>query len=141
MSRDPANSKSARPSTCSSSFELIEMWMQLAIKATLSGLLIAAASELARRSPGWGGLIASLPMVSLTAMLWLWHDTSDPTRIADLALSSTLFVLASLPAFIAMTLLLRRGSTIPMAFAVFVAVALAGYLAMIWTGKRMGWPI
>ena len=117
------------------------MWMQLAIKATLSGLLIAAASELARRSPGWGGLIASLPLVSLTAMLWLWRDSADPAKIADLALSSTLYVLASLPAFVAMALLLRRGGAVPLAFAVFVAVSLIGYLAMIWTGKRFGWPV
>lgn len=86
------------------------MWMQLAIKAALSGLLIAAASELARRSPGWGGLIASLPLVSLTAMLWLWRESADPGRIADLALSSMLYVLASLPAFIAIALLLRRAA-------------------------------
>ncbi len=117
------------------------IWGQLAIKAVLSGLLIAAASELARRSPGWGGLIASLPLVSLTAMLWLWHDSADAARIADLALASTLYVLASLPAFIFMALLLRRGSTIPLAFAAFVAIALVGYLAMIWTGKRLGWPV
>ena len=117
------------------------MWMQLAIKATLSGLVIAAASELARRSPGWGGLVASLPLVSLMAMLWLWRDSADPARIADLALSSTLYVLASLPAFVALALLLRRGGAIPAAFAVFVAISLIGYLTMIWAGKRLGWPV
>ena len=117
------------------------MWGQLAIKAALSGLLIAAASELARRSPGWGGLVASLPLVSLTTMLWLWRDTGDAVRLADLALSSTLYVLGSLPAFIAMAVLLRRGSTIPLAFAAFVVIALLGYLSMIWTGKRLGWPV
>jgi hypothetical protein len=37
------------------------MWGQLAIKALVSGLLIAAASEVARRNPGWGGLVAALP--------------------------------------------------------------------------------
>lgn len=117
------------------------MWVQLAIKATLSGLVIAAASELARRSPGWGGLVASLPLVSLMAMLWLWRDSADPARIADLALSSTLYVLASLPAFVVLALLLRRGGAIPAAFAVFVAVSLVGYLAMIGAGKRFGWPV
>ena len=29
------------------------MWGQLAIKALVSGVLIALASELARRNPGW----------------------------------------------------------------------------------------
>ena len=117
------------------------MWGQLAIKAALSGVLIAAASELARRSPGWGGLVASLPLVSLTAMLWLWRDTGDAARLADLALSSSLYVLASLPAFVIMAVLLRRGAAIPLAFAGFIAIGMVGYLAMIWAGKRLGWPV
>ena len=117
------------------------MWGQLAAKAVLSGLLIAAASELARRNTGWGGVIASLPLVSLTAMLWLWRDTGDAARIADLALASSLYVLASLPAFVALALLLRRGAAMPLAFALFVVVSFAGYVAMAWAGKRLGWPV
>ena len=35
--------------------------LYLLIKAALSGLLVAAASEVARRWPGLGGLIVSLP--------------------------------------------------------------------------------
>ncbi|MFN3516537.1 MAG: DUF3147 family protein [Novosphingobium sp.] len=70
-------------------------WGQLAIKALVSGAVIAAASELARRSPGWGGLIASLPLVSTPAMIWLWRDTGDGARVAErvaeMALSSSLY--------------------------------------------------
>lgn len=117
------------------------MWGQLAIKALLSGVLIAAASELARRSPGWGGLVASLPLVSLLAMLWLWRDTGDAARIADLALSSSAYVVASLPAFLVLALLLRRGAAIPLGFAAFVAVGFAGYLLMSWAGRRWGVPV
>ena len=117
------------------------LWGQLAIKARVSGVLIAAASELARRSPGWGGLVVSLPLTSLLAMMWLWRDTGNSAKIADLALSSTLYVNASLPAFIALVLLLRRGVAIPLAMAAFVIIAIAGYLALIWAGNRWGWPV
>ena len=53
------------------------------VKALVSGLLIAGASELARRSPGIGGLVAALPLVSILAMIWLWRDTADiePPRV------------------------------------------------------------
>jgi hypothetical protein len=115
--------------------------LQLAVKALVSGALIAAASEIARRSPGWGGLVASLPLVSLLTMLWLWRDTGDAARIADLALSSTAYVIASLPAFAVLVLLLRRGMTIPWALAMFVAVGMAGYLAMLWLGRKWGLPV
>jgi hypothetical protein len=43
----------------------------LLIKAALSGVVVMAISEVARRSPGFGGLIASLPLVSILAMIWL----------------------------------------------------------------------
>jgi F0F1-type ATP synthase assembly protein I len=117
------------------------MWGQLAIKALVSGVLIAAASEIARRSPGWGGLIASLPLVSLLAMLWLWRDGANGARIADFAISSTAYVIASLPAFVALAVALRRGVAFPIAITLFVTVGFAGYLAMIWLGKRWGLPV
>ena len=55
----------------------------LILKAAVSGVLVALISEIARRSPGFGALIASLPLVSLLAMIWLWRDTGDRARIAD----------------------------------------------------------
>jgi len=117
------------------------MWVQLAIKALVSGILIALASEIARRNPGWGGLVASLPLVSLLTMLWLWRDTGDAGRIADLALSSTAYVVASLPAFAALVLLLRRGTAIHWAILMFVAAGMAGYVVMTWLGRKWGLPL
>ena len=114
---------------------------QLAVKALVSGVLIAAASEIARRSPGWGGLVASLPLVSLLTMLWLWRDTGDAARIADLALSSTAYVTASLPAFVMLVLLLRRGIAIPWAILTFIVVGMTGYVMMTWLGRKWGLPV
>ena len=113
----------------------------LAVKALVSGVLIALASEIARRNPGWGGLVASLPLVSLLTMLWLWRDTGDAARIADLALASTAYVIASLPAFVALALLLRRGVAIPGAMLAFVALGMTGYVAMTWLGRKWGLPV
>lgn len=115
--------------------------LQLAVKALVSGALIAAASEIARRNPGWGGLVASLPLVSLLTMLWLWRDTGDAARIADLALSSTAYVTASLPAFVMLALLLRRGTPIGWGILAFIVVGMAGYLLMGWLGRKWGLPV
>ena len=117
------------------------LWGQLAIKALVSGVLIAVASELARRNPGWGGLVASLPLVSLLTMLWLWRDTCDAGRIADLALSSTVYVAGSLPAFVVLAWLLRRGIAIPVGIAAFVVVGFLGYSAVVWGGQKLGLPV
>ena len=116
-------------------------WGQLAIKALVSGVLIAAASELARRSPGWGGLIASLPLVSTLAMIWLWRDTGDTARVAHMALSSSLYVLASLPAFVMLAMLLRKGVAFPAAMVAFAVTGWIGYVLMQFAGRRLGWPV
>ena len=115
--------------------------LQLAVKALVSGVLIAAASEIARRSPGWGGLVASLPLVSLLTMLWLWRDTGDASRIADLALSSSIYVAGTLPAFLILAWLLNRGVAIPVGLAAFVATGFAGYALVGTLGRKWGLPV
>ena len=57
------------------------MWY-LVLKAAISGVLIAAASEMAKRYPGFGALIASLPLVSVLGMMWLWKDKPDAANMA-----------------------------------------------------------
>ena len=117
------------------------MWLQLAIKALVSGALIAAASEVARRNPGWGGLIASLPLVSMLALVWLWRETHDPARAADFLTGTTLYVIASLPAFSLMIVLLRRGAGFAPSLLGGALMAMAGYLALMWIGRRWGLPV
>lgn len=116
-------------------------WGQLAIKAVISGLVIAAASEFARRSPGLGGLVASLPLVSTLALIWLWRDSGDPGRVAALAIASSLYVIASLPAFAVLAILLRRGVEFPWALGGFALSGWAGYWAMQTFGRRFGLPV
>jgi hypothetical protein len=49
--------------------------LYLITEALLSGVIIMAASEAAKRSPAYGALIVSLPLISILAMIWLWRDT------------------------------------------------------------------
>ncbi len=56
--------------------------LYLAVKAALSGIVIAVVSEVARRSLILGALIVSLPLVSILGILWLWRDTGNVERIA-----------------------------------------------------------
>jgi hypothetical protein len=112
--------------------------LYLLIKAVISGLLIALISEVARRSPGWGGLLASLPLTSLIAMLWLWRDTGDQQRVADLSLGAFWFVLPSLPLFLIIPLLLRAGWAFWPALLTACAVTLALYAAMFALSARLG---
>jgi hypothetical protein len=112
--------------------------LYLLIKAALSGVIVAAVSEIARRYPGWGGLVASLPLTSLLAMLWLWRDTGDPERVAALSVSTIWFFVPSVPLFIALPLLLRSGVGFWASIALCVIGTLALYALMFWAAPKLG---
>jgi hypothetical protein len=112
--------------------------LYLLIKAALSGVIIAIASEVARRWPGWGALIVSLPLVSVLAMIWLWRDTHDPLRLAAHAEATFWFVLPTMPMFLLIPLMLRNGSPFWAALASGCALTVVLYLAMIGLGPRYG---
>jgi len=80
--------------------------LYIAIKALISGLIIAIVSEVAKRTPALGALILSLPLISILAFIWLWRDTGDKEGIAALAKSTFWFVLPTLLLFLVLPILL-----------------------------------
>ena len=110
----------------------------LFIKAALSGILIAIVSEVAKRYPGVGGLIASLPLVSVLGMIWLWRDKPDAANMAAHAEATFWFVLPSLPMFLLIPAMLRNGIAFWICLLVGCAVTVALYTLMIWAGPRLG---
>lgn len=108
------------------------------LKCAISGVLIGAASTLARRYPGFGALIASLPLVSVFGMMWLWRDRPDAANMADHAQATFWYVLPSLPMFLLIPALLRRGVPFWGALAAGCGVTLVLYVATTWIGPRFG---
>lgn len=112
--------------------------LYLFIKAALSGVIVALVSEIARRNPGAGGLLASLPLVSVLGMIWLWRDTHDPVRMAAHAEATFWYVLPSLPMFIVVPILLRSGMSFWIALLAGCLLTMALYAAMIALGPKLG---
>ncbi len=83
--------------------------LYLVLKSLISGALIAIASTLAKRYPGFGALIASLPLVSVLGMIWLWGEKPDVENMAAHAGATFWYVLPSLPMFLLIPVLLRHG--------------------------------
>ena len=110
----------------------------LILKAAISGILIAVVSEVARRHAGFGALIASLPLVSVLGMIWLWRDTGDAQRMAAHAEATFWFVLPSLPMFLLIPALLRRGTPFWTALTLGCALTIGLYLLMTWLGPKLG---
>jgi hypothetical protein len=108
------------------------------IKSLLSGVLIALISEIARRSPGVAALVASLPLISILGVIWLWRDTRDIVRIADHMQATLWYVLPSLPMFLLSPMLLRLGWGFWPSLAAGCAVTIFLYLALVWVAPRFG---
>lgn len=84
--------------------------MYLVIKTAISAIIIVVVSEVARRSAGLGALMASLPLVAVLSMIWLWRDTAgDTVRMASYSQATFCYVLPSLPMFLLIPGLLKRG--------------------------------
>jgi len=116
------------------------MWY-LALKALLSGIIVAAVSETAKRYPTVGGLIASLPLVAVLSMIWLWRDQPDRVALARLSTSTFWFVLPSLPLFLVIPYLLGRGWPFGFALGLGCVVTMGLYALVAWLGPRMGIPL
>jgi hypothetical protein len=79
------------------------------LKFFVSALIIVLISEIAKRSTGLAALLASLPLTSLLAIIWLHIDGSDSTQIAELSGQILWLVLPSLVFFLVLPLLLKHG--------------------------------
>ena len=112
--------------------------LYLLLKAAVSGVIVAVVSETARRSPGLGALIVSLPLASILGMIWLWRDTADPQRLAAHAGATFWYVLPSLPMFLLMPALLRRGVGFWPALGAGCLLTIALYGTMVVLGPRLG---
>lgn len=112
--------------------------LYLAVKAALSGTIIAVVSEVARRSPTLGALIVSLPLVSILGILWLWHDTGDAERIAAHAQSTFWYVLPTLPMFLVMPAMLHNGIGFWVTLAACCVLTFMLYVGMVWTLGKFG---
>ncbi len=109
-----------------------------ALKVIVSALLIVAISEIAKRSTGFAALVASLPLTSLLAFVWLHMEASPPERIAELSSQIFWLVLPSLLLFLLLPLLLKHGLGFWVSFGLSVAATAGCYIALLPLLRRMG---
>lgn len=93
---------------------------------------------MARRNPGGGALIASLPLVSVLGMVWLWTARPGAENMAHHAQATFWYVLPSLPMFLLIPALLRRGVPFWPALGLGCLLTIGLYIAMTTLGPRFG---
>ena len=108
------------------------------LKVLVTSVLVVAVSEAARRSTLLGAVLASLPLVSVLAFVWLYVDTGDTEKIASLAYGIFWLVLPSLVLFLALPFLLRHGIGFYPSLGLSIALTAGAYLVMTLVLGRFG---
>ena len=112
--------------------------MFFALKVLLSAVLIAVVSTVARKQPALGALVASLPMVSVLGMVWLWIEAPDAGRMERHVQATFWYVIPSLPMFLAIPGMMRAGVPFWMALVLGCALTVGLYLGVVAVAARFG---
>ena len=100
-------------------------------KIAITTILIVAISEIAKRSSFVGALLASIPLVSVLAMLWLYVDAKDVGKVSALATSVFWLVLPSLVLFVSLPLLLKQGLHFYASISLSIVFTIGAYWLMV----------
>lgn len=114
--------------------------MYLLLKALLSGVVVAVASEAARRSSLLGAVLISLPLTSILALVWLYRDTREPAEVSALSWSILWVIVPSLVFFVVLPLALRTTNFWIALLLACTATALS-YAVWIWAARRLGYDL
>lgn len=108
------------------------------IKIVVSALIVLAVSEIAKRHSGFAALVASIPLTSLLAFIWLHLESTPTERIADLSMQIFWLAIPSLVLFLTFSFLIRQGMSFWAGLAISVAATTCGYLIFIPLLRRFG---
>ena len=109
--------------------------MYFFVKILITALIVAAVSELSRRYTMWAALLASLPLTSILAFIWIYWDTKDSDKIIALSHSIFWLVIPSLAFFLILPFLLKQGWAFPAAMTTSILSTAALYGASLWLYK------
>jgi len=103
------------------------------VKCAVSGLLVGLISEIGRRNPGLGAIVASLPLTSILAFIWIYRESGSPQTVMDLCRGIALIVLPSLVFFLLTWLLLKQNWP----FYIALATACVGLMGVYWVYVKL----
>jgi predicted permease len=108
------------------------------IKLAVSAIIVFVISEISKRN-GWGAaLFASLPILSIMAMAWVYIETGSSEKVAKLSNGVFWMVLPSLVFFILVPYLIRMKIGVMLAMLISAIFTVVAYLIMIFILKRLG---
>lgn len=111
---------------------------QYAVKVAVTAAVVVAVAEIGKRSSFWSAVLASLPLTSLLAFIWMHLDGSKPESIASLSADIFWLVIPSLLLFALLPVLLRAGVNFWPSLVLSGAATAAAYAGLVVLLKAFG---
>ena len=107
-------------------------------KIIITALLVVLISEISKRNSLIASILASIPLVSVLAMVWLYIDTKDTDRISTLSTSIFWLVIPSLALFVTLPVLLRKEINFYISMGTSIVITVICYYLMIVVLGKLG---
>jgi len=111
--------------------------MYYLIKILISSILITLISEISKRSSLTASILASVPLLSVISILWLYFDTKDVKAISQLSTDIFWLVIPSLTFFIVLPLLLKKGVQFFLALLISLVIMIVFYFLMLFVLQHL----
>jgi len=97
------------------------------VKLILSAVIIVFISEISKSNTFFGSLFASIPTISLLAIIWLFYDTGDISKIRQLSIGIFWLTLPSLVFFITFPIFLKNGFNFILSIVLSIVLTIVSY--------------
>ena len=101
------------------------------IKVFISSAIIVLVSEIAKKDNIIGGLIASIPIVSVLSMILLYIDTNNIDKVKALANGILWMIFPSMSLFIVLPILINCGIKFYLSLTISILITMVCYLITI----------
>lgn len=115
--------------------------MQTIIKILISSGIILLVLEIAKKDNLFGSLIASIPLVSVLSMIWLYVDTNDINKVKALANGILWMIVPSMSFFIVLPILINHGIQFYLSLTISILVTMVCYLLTISLMNYFGFEV
>jgi len=101
-------------------------------------VLIVLISEIAKRNSLMGAMLASIPLVSILAMIWMYIDTNDTKSAVEFSNSIVWLIIPSMTLFILFPVLIKNGLSFYLSLFIAVAMTIVAYYSVIFILDKLG---
>ena len=111
------------------------------IKEFISSAIIVLVSEIAKKDNLFGSLIASIPLVSVLSMIWIYVDTNDINKVKALANGILWMIVPSMSLFIVLPILINYGIKFYLSLIISILITIVCYLLTISLMNYFGFEV